>query len=248
MTPILQTWDSGFFGFPVAHVESEAHDTKQFNKALTSAREMGVILLVYKAPFGTQISCDDPHVLADTRLTYRYSIGDMALRDLPSPSYPVEIYDGKTPLPVFDLLAEKWGTHSRFYVDEMFPKSAADAMYVHWVRRMVKREMADLFLVARDRHGDIGAISSARIDSTGLGAPLMMVADDRLVGLGLGRSFVLTIMQWLKENGVENAELVAQASNRLACNTYKKLGWQLKSKQDIFHIWLGSPVILDTYI
>jgi GNAT superfamily N-acetyltransferase len=117
-----------------------------------------------------------------------------------------------------------------------------------WMRASLAKDMADVVFVTRDKEGEIAGIGAGRIDADGIGVPTLMAVDKKMTGQGLGRSFVLSCMSWLKQRGVKTARITTQSKNKLACNCYKRMGWQLVDRQDIHHIWLKPPTIKAQYL
>lgn len=248
MTPSLLEWDTRFFGFKVAKLQVGHHSDKSLERAIGEAKTMGVTLFSYIAPVGSHLSVSESTGLVERRNLYGFDIGQMHLSEMPTEPYPLEVYTDTKPTPQFDRLAVTWGKSSRFFKDPTFPRLAAEAMYVYWMRAMLRRDGKEHILIARDNKGEISGITSGRINESGIGTPLMMVVEKSLFGLNVGPSFVIAHMRWLKQHHIKHAEIITHNSNKLACRIYEKLGWKLQSQQDVYHIWLKPPTLKDNYL
>ncbi|PHS41527.1 MAG: hypothetical protein COA91_01770 [Robiginitomaculum sp.] len=248
MMPALLEWDTRFFGFKVAKLQVEQHNDQKLDHAINAAKNMGVSLLSYLCPVDSHPSVPENMELVERRNLYGFDIGQMQISDIPTEPYPLEIYTDTKPTAQFDRLAVTWGKSSRFFKDPIFPRLAAEAMYVYWMRAMLKRDGEEHILIARDSEGEISGITSGRVNENRIGTPLMMVVEKSLFGLNVGPSFVIAHMRWLKQQRIKHAEIITHNSNRLACRIYEKLGWELQSQQDIYHIWLKPPTLKDNYL
>ena len=244
----LRDWDSKFFGFNIAELYQTNFNDKELRNAVVSAKTQNVSLLVYDVSAHTKFSCEETVVLADRRHTYKFNLESSDLTQISSGPDVIEIYEGSESNDKLESLAVLAGKHSRFFSDPNFPKPAAIALYKAWMRASVKKEMADVVFIVRDNEGGIAGIGTGRIDSDGTGVPTLMAVGEHMVGKGLGRSFVLACMKWLKQSGVKTARITTQSENKLACNCYKRMGWELQERRDIFHIWLKSPTVKVAYL
>lgn len=246
--PSAMLWDSTFFGFGVSSLHSNHHSLDHLTRAIDHSRDAGVTLLVYHAPFGTQMpeSLFARHV--DTRHVYTLSLGGLDLTQFKTPPDIIEPYEGRGTTDEFDQLGIQSGMYSRFFHDPVFPKSAAEALYVTWMRKSLSREIADLVLVARDGQGKVAAMFTNYTSPDGIIQPSLMAAFDHMRGLGLGRGFFLSGMIWAKAQGYTFGRIRTQGRNHFARKIYESLGCELEFKQEIFHIWLKDPVIKERYL
>lgn len=243
-----QDWDSTFFGFKIADYTPETHNISDVEKAIEIARAQDVSLLVYRAPKDVE---PVPNLLitrVDRRQTYKFNLGGADLSALPQGPNKIEIYNRKKSDLALENLIIKAGKYSRFFTDPIFPRPAAIALYRAWARASVSKDMADVVFVTRDSLGTIVGVGTGRIDDAGIGIPSLMAIDNKIAGKGFGRSFVFACMKWLQDQGATEAKLITQDANKLASNTYTRMGWKHESFQDIFHIWIKPPIVKTCYI
>lgn len=244
----VKDWDSQFFGFKVAEYTQTHFNDVTLKSAIVSAKSQKVCLLVYSAPAHTQFFCEEVAVLADRRHIFEFDLETSDLNTLASGPDTIEIYDSSKSNDRLEALAVIAGGHSRFFTDPNFPEPAAIALYKMWMRASLTKDMADVVFITRDKNGEIAGVGAGRINPDGTGVPTLMAVDKYMAGQGLGRSFVLSCMNWLKQKGVKTARITTQSKNRLACNCYKRMGWQLVDRQDVFHIWLKPPTVKARYL
>lgn len=241
-------WDTRFFGFPVADLRVQDGESADLTRAMDEAGAIGATLLVYRVPHGMSIDCPDSGVLADTQHTYempfeRY-VPDWLLGDAKP-----ERYEGDCMEPVLAHLSELAGAQSRFFHDRKFPRAAAQALYHKWIHNIVSREFSNriLVLVERDENGAICAMGASYIDANGHGVPSLMATLPGQGTRGFGRAYFNQMMIWFQDEGVRMARIKTQERCKMACNLYKRAGWDLTSREDIYHIWLDEPKTKESY-
>lgn len=239
-------WDSEFFGFAVAEFNSARDGGKDVGAAVEAARDKGVALLVYSVPAGTNVSLPDKAHHVDTRHTYVCDFSRIAF-GAPKAAPLIAFHEGRDPSPEFDRLGVMSGQHSRFFADPLFPRPAAEALYIAWMRRALSREFGDHVLVAREKGGEIAAMYSGRIDKEGFGVPDLMAVDPRLRGKSLGEGFFKTSMLHYRDRGILKGRLRSQGRNAFARAIYERLGWTLAAREDVYHVWLSSPTVKERY-
>lgn len=239
-------WDTEFFGFTVVETVSAQTDGRDLGDAIDAARQFDATLLVYTVPDGVRVAARDRVVHVDTRHTYvcdysRVNAGPPAAASL------IEFHDGRDPSPEFDRLGLMSGQHSRFFNDPLFPRPAAEALYIAWTRRALSRDFGDHVLVARDTEGEIAAMYSGRIDAQGYGVPDLMAVEPHMRGRSLGSGFLQTSMQHYRDRGILKGRLRSQGRNTFARAIYERLGWTLAAREDVYHVWLGPPPVKERY-
>ena len=230
-------WDSRFFGFSIAEFSPPEFDPQEFDKVKKHAKNAGVKLLVSILPDGSDFKNREQHNLVDNRVILEIQTGNINFDTLAKAPDIIETYTSDIVPPSFLELAERAGHRSRYFTDPFFPNALAVKLYHQWATASVKGDMADIIFIAKDGEEIIG-LGTTYVDSEGIGRPSIMAVMESHEGLGLGRSFIIASMRWLHENGIATGRIITQSENKLAINTYKKLGWVNVNTQNIYHVWL----------
>jgi len=245
--PRLLDWDSRFFGFTVVDAVSSDPDGGDLARVTAQAGEMGASLLVYTKPMGPLLAPRTGVRHVDIRHTYVCDFSKLGF-DRSGISGLIEFHDGRESSPEIDQLGILSGIHSRFFTDPLFPRKAADGLYIAWVRRALSRDFGDHVLVARDPTGEIAALYSGRIDANGIGVPDLMSVLPHFRGHSLGTGFFKRSMLHFRDRGILQGRLKSQGRNQFARAIYESLGWTLEAREDVYHVWLKEPVVKDTYL
>jgi dTDP-4-amino-4,6-dideoxy-D-galactose acyltransferase len=116
-------------------------------------------------------------------------------------------------------------------------------MYRIWIKRSVRREIADVVLVARDDSlaGDLaGFVTIGREKSIGK-IGLIAVADQAR-GRGVGRRLMAAAHSWMRSHGADQALVVTQLANEPACGLYRRCEYRLSALEHFYHLWPLSAV------
>jgi len=242
-------WDTDFFGFPVADISSPFQDGLDFEASICSAKALGTTLLVYRAHHKSALpDVEETVCLADSKITFIMP-ASVPLPDWTVKHVNVEAYESHSMTPALAKLAMLAGHKSRFFMDPMFPRPAAEAMYVLWMKRIVSRALGDRVhvLVERDAEDEICAFGATYIDSKGHAVPSLMAGFPDVYTPGFGRVYFSAMMNWFRAERISEARIKTQGRNHAAQKIYNSAGWTVGQHQDIYHVWLGEPLVKSSY-
>jgi len=230
----LLAWDSGLFGFPVARLRPEALGPAAIAGALQGLAADGVRLAYAIFPWGdaaaeaAMAACGARRV--DRKVTYRTALP-------PESPWPPEVvrWTAPEPSPALEALALASGHLSRFKVDPQIPPRVFTELYLTWIRRSVRGELADAVLVTWDGERLTGMVTIGRKGDAGV-IGLIAVADG-LRGRGLGRKLMQAAEAWCRQQGLAALEVVTQGDNQAACALYEAQGGVRVGDVAVHHLW-----------
>lgn len=129
------------------------------------------------------------------------------------------------------------GLYSRFNIDKQFKRDDFERLYLKWIERSIKKEIADEVLVWKDTNNVIKGFITYKIDRSTLIIGLISVAKD-IQGAGVGSSLLNAIEMIAIEEKVDEITVATQLENSTAYNFYQKNNFKVKSIQPIFHLWI----------
>ena len=235
LTHDLLPWDSELFGFPVARLRPEALAPSTIGPAVEALRGAGVRLAYATSPWGdataeaAMAACGATRV--DRKVTYRAALPAL----VPWPD-GAERWTSPEASPELEDLALQSGHLSRFKVDPAVPRRVFEALYLAWIRRSVRGEIADAVLVTSDGDRLTGMVTLARKGDVGT-IGLIAVGDGQR-GRGLGRMLMHASEAWCRREGLSTLEVVTQGDNRAACGLYEARGGVRVGDVSVHHLWL----------
>jgi dTDP-4-amino-4,6-dideoxy-D-galactose acyltransferase len=233
-------WDSRLFGFPVARIEPDTLTAERLRLVLDDLRKNGV-RLAYWMP--EKASPTDPASDAETvggrfvgeRITFTADLRT-PIEHEDQPGVLVQRYDPAMGSSDIEDLAVQSGEHSRFATDPGVPRERFVELYTIWIRRSVRKEMADEILVIPDEGRIVAMIT---LSSRGGSGHIGLVAVDRAFrGRGYGTALMRAARERFVAGGCRQSQVVTQGQNLAACRLYAKYGYTVSKIEYCYHFWL----------
>ncbi len=234
-------WDTEHFGFPVARIDAADLAESDVRAALRAAREQGQRLLyVFDAPtreFSAPLLRDFSGRLVDRKATFELDL--TTAPELPDdPTFEILVYGDARADASLVSLAVAAGAYSRFQVDPKFPQPKFESMMQVWMQRLVRGEMADAVLVARQAGNPKNLALNAPLLSGGVGRSTLVAVAEEVRGRGLGTQIMAAAHRWMVRRGASRAVVCTQLDNVPACRLYQKVGYHLTGVEYVYHFWL----------
>jgi len=239
-------WDSARFGFRVARVR-RLDSPADLPGVAELMRRHQITLAYYTVP------TTQPRIpralltklggrLVDTRVTYGARLAAPALGGTTvtaaavDDGYRVSEYRATTVGPTLIRLAREAGTFSRFRVDPLIATGVFEAIYDAWIRRSVRREIADDVLVAKRGRQILGLVTvKAHADRGEIG---LLSVDRAARGRGIGTALVSAAHATMARRGCTHSRVATQRLNRGACALYESSGYAAERLERVYHLWL----------
>lgn len=225
----LLSWDSDFFGFPVAKISSsfESLDgTILFDRLATK----NIHLAYYYS--AVQLYIPDNNIykikMVDEKVTYIKDISSSFLNT------NISRYEKNYPEEKLISLAIESGIYSRFNVDKKIGQKNFENLYTHWIVNSVSKKIADEVLVYKDGNDIVGFVTIGEKNNR---ADIGIIAVDKSHrGQGIGKVLMLSAEN--RYVGKLNAiQVVTQGDNKPACGLYENCGYRVEKKEYIYHLW-----------
>ncbi|MBN1187518.1 MAG: GNAT family N-acetyltransferase [Bacteroidales bacterium] len=232
-------WDSNFFNYKVASINTLNLTLNTLRDILKELKEKDFKLVYCFANPEDQISnstlLDASGLLVDKKITFFMMPDEI---DNLNVSYPDIIpYKLKYSTENLKSLALQSGIYSRFNIDPNFSNNEYTKLYIEWIEKSVKREIADEVLIYFENEIEKGLITLAIKDNIGTIGLLAVDMEER--GKSIGKKLVQSALGYFKERKVNIVEVATQIDNKSACGFYKSLGFDVKSIVNIYHIWIS---------
>ncbi len=224
----MLTWDSEFFGFPVAKISDISE--------LDSLRTQGVHLVYWASTdSGSQaIAQAAVGTLVDKKITYQ-----MDLRNIPPEQLQfglvTEYTDTTASADLIDLSIQA-GLYSRFRVDPKMDQKKFEALYIQWMQKSCSHELAKAVLVIREQGKCVAVVTVGEKNGHGDIGLVAVNANQR--GKGYGVALIRAAQTWFVQHGYTSSQVVTQGDNVAACKLYEKCGYKQTSLEYYYHFWL----------
>lgn len=227
-------------GFPVGQINSSALGGITASEILGACSSLGLRLAYVVLPWGDAFlrekARDLGAILVDQKVHYFSGIESKRI-SMPSEVVP---FDGIVPCRELESLALASGIFSRFHTDPQIAESIFQDLYLTWIRRSVRGEIADVVLVAKKNGAIAGMVTvGLRGDHAEIG--LLAVAEG-CRGQGFGRLLIDGAETWAVSRGVHAMTVATQGANAAARALYAGSGYEVAQMQAIYHLWMESPL------
>lgn len=233
------SWDSEFFGFPVAFLSCLHLNPAIVRFVFDFCRAHAIKLLEY------QCDCHDRQSVllaekhgfnfADIRMTFE--------RDL-SATFPAARFpDGfsldtgsEADIPRLMEIADGLYLHSRYFFDTNFCRDKVRIFYQDWVRKAVTGSFDDQIFVLRDPSGPAG-FCTIKYGDGGAARIRLVGLDPAFAGKNLGQVLLTGTLQQLVGRDVRYAQVVTQGRNYAAQRLYQRCGFITRKTELWYHKW-----------
>lgn len=235
----LLDWDSSFFGFPVARIETRFLEARRLAAILEEMRKTGIELAYWFAEDDVataQAAEESKGFLADRKTTYAKEFGSLP-PDAATSDVSVTLFESDVPTPELEELAIQSGVMSRFRVDPQVPAGKCEELYRIWIRRIAKGELGDGILSARLANGPIAGMVTLG-EKDGRADIGLLAVHSWARGRSLGRRLVAEAQRQFIARGFTNGQVVTQGGNLPACRLYEACGYRVEKVEFVYHFWL----------
>jgi len=226
------TWDSEFFGFPIARLVGRRLTPDRIRDEFSWSRCKGIRCLYFLAdvddPPTTALAEANGFQLVDIRMTLERNLaGDVSSLGVPGTVRLAQPGD----VAALRALASTIHRVTRYYADPRFHRERCDELYALWIENSC-RGWADAVFVAEHEGRPAGYITCHRDGHIGL----FGVAQDAQ-GRKFGSRLVYEALVWFRAHDLALASVVTQGRNVRAQRVYQRAGFVTRSLQLSYHYW-----------
>jgi GNAT superfamily N-acetyltransferase len=132
------------------------------------------------------------------------------------------------------------GYYGHYHADPKLDRNKCDEGYVSWaVRSCTLKQVATEVLVA-ERDNQIVGFATLRLNSPEEGEGVLFGVAPEAQGIGIYRSFMVSGMQWCKEQQVKRMIVSTQVTNVAVQKVWCRVGFEPAYSYYTFHKWFGS--------
>jgi len=230
-------WDSDFFGFNVAKLNTNNIDDAQLKATLNELKNKNYKLIYWSVSPDNynlnKIAINNKGFLIDKKTTYSTNFKDKFIAD----NNPNIIeYTDSVPNQELISLALQCGSYSRFKIDKNFIPNRYNDLYSLWINNSLQKRLADIVFVYTNNnnlHGLITLYSVNNIGNIGL-----IGVDDNYRGKSIGTELINSAKRYFFNKNIFIMNVVTQLDNKIACKFYEKCGFKIIKIENYYHFWL----------
>jgi dTDP-4-amino-4,6-dideoxy-D-galactose acyltransferase len=229
-------WDSHFFSFPVARVNSSSNVPKEWDNILHELKKNGIKLAYWQRPNGENsfkmFALENKAKLVDIKTTYTLQLSG---KEYPRDNMIENYVSPETNQQLLNLSVQ-CGTFSRFAVDNNIPHSKFEELYRIWLINSINKSMADDILIYNLNESIVGMVTLYSVNDIGnIG---LFGVDENYRKKGIGNALLNAVNNYFFSKGILRINVVTQGLNKPACGMYEKAGYTIMDTCDFYHFWL----------
>lgn len=234
----LLEWDTQFFGYKIANINSFKLELLELNAVLEELRNKDFKLAYCFVSPNDQISNNSLNLvsglLVDEKITYFAEIGkENTLIDKGN----IKPYDLKYASDKLRSLTLQSGIYSRFNIDPNFRNNEFEKLYLEWIEKSISRELANEVLVSCEEN-EIQGFVTLTIKNNNTGSIGLIAVDESTRGKSIGKKLMSASFEYFRGREINNLEVVTQKANYIACRFYESCGFQVKNIVNVYHLWI----------
>lgn len=237
-------WDSAFFGFPIASVQSNiltSGDRAVIDQWCSRNAVRCLYFLASADDYATALhAASTGFILVDTRVRYVRTPQSNAVAHAEVQQARCSVrrctFDD---LDALCAIAHVSYLQSRFCFDEHFPRERCSQLYEVWLRKSFDTSNTALFVAEHERRL-VGYIACSIDAITKVGNIGLVGVDSRARGLGVGSTLMETAGAWFALQAATTITVVTQGRNIAAQRLYQRSEFLIENCQVWYHKWYGD--------
>lgn len=237
-------WDTDFFSVPVGRITTSVLDDDTAATVLNEAGREGLHCLYFEADpndLTTVLTVEkNGFHLVDVRVVLEYPFDDRPAPSLRHPVPPELVVNTalESDLPRLEEIAMEIGQFSRYNFDNNFKLGEDKRLYRVWIRNAFSG-LSDVVFVARWADEGGGAVGLTTCTARqGIGHIQLAGVHHEYRRKSIGTGLIQAALEWARNQGVRNMQVVTQARNVPAQRLYQQMGFFTKSMTLYYHKWL----------
>lgn len=229
-------WDSKFFNKRIARITTDTMSELEATAIEDWAIKEKIDCLYYLAggqEKGATVAAENHGFhFVDLRVTHKKDLTKPEKEFIPQ--WHIHHADEKD-LPILKTMAKEAFQLSRFHIDKQFDQNRADELYEVWIENDLCTKGHDVWVISID--GQLGAYTSVSVKTETHAQIGLVGTQSDWRGKGLSLELQRFISHELREEGIEELEVVTQGRNIPAQRLYQRAGYFIHSIDLWYHKW-----------
>lgn len=228
-------WDSNFFGIKTGKLDFADIPVNELIARIKTVNNCNFQLVYIFTPHNDKVLKEEivkaGGQLYDEKVTYSLNISEFS----PVFSEFISSCKGAEIDKDLETLAIESGTFSRFRTDPKIPRKKFEDLYRLWMTNSLNGTFAKEVFAYEENGKRLGMVS---IDiRKGEGWIGIIAVNEAFRGKAIGKLLIHAAIQFCKENNLNILNVQTQMENTGSCAFYEKIGFQIRSIEDVYHLW-----------
>ena|SRR5690554_434796 len=231
----ILTWDSDFFGFPVANILADTLSYSEFDELCKDFAKQGITLAYWKTNHEIQLTDSITYSigLVDKPCIFQKQLNPLSTEL--SFKEGIFLYSDIHVSKKLYEIAIQCGAFSRFQNDSCIPKEKFEALYRIWIEKSVGKQNADEIICYSYNNEIAGIVTISIINEIGI--IVLFGVDIFSRGKGIGTILLEAVKTYCMQHNCNSIQVVTQQDNKPACKVYEKSGFEMIDRKYCYHIW-----------
>ncbi len=236
-------WDSNFWGFPIARLNTETLHPNLLQEATGWCTKNQIKCLYYQCdghdPETLQLASDAGFKFVDMRVDLEITLSEN--RVLKSKSKQVRSCTAED-CPTVQEIAKYSHTDTRFFKDGNFDRDRASELYSRWIEKDFRENLVLISINGHEAQGVSGYVTCL-VEPSGNGRIGLIGISEPYRGKGIGRELLNSALDWFFKQDVRHVKVATQGTNITALRLYERAGFTTSDVKIWYHKWF--PIIPD---
>lgn len=231
----LLPWDTEFFGFQTAKVETEKITPHQLTLLIDDLQKANIKLTYFIADANDTIALASLSTLLSPIDIKQYFEIDLSTNHFQQ-HHEISIANANCAGEDCYALAQIAGGFSRYKRDPNFPPQTFEKLYNTWIENELSDTKNCTVFTFNEQNSIAGLITLKQKEEKGIIS--LVAVKPNFQGKGIGKKLIEHALAHFKNNGRKNCVVASQKLNSSAASFYRKLQFKLVQEQVYFHLWL----------
>jgi len=133
-------------------------------------------------------------------------------------------------------LALQSGIYSRFKIDPKFKNHEYENLYTEWLNKSIEKKIA-IDIIIKIIDDKIVGFTTLNKKTDSMAEIGLIAVDSQYRGRGVARELMKSTITRAYKLDFAHLQVATQHNNKPAVNLYKSLGFQSRTKTNIYHYW-----------
>ena len=235
-TNIIKTleWDSQFFGYPVARINFDKEGSDCLDDLFLNIESKKLrVTYFYVPPAEKELISritKKGGILVDQKVIFSKNTEkhNKYSNDI------IEFQGIDLNIKLIELVLQA-GKYSRFRLDANFNKKEYQRLYIEWLSKSIKKEIAFKTMVSKNGSDIVGITTVG--EKTQFADIGLVAVDKHHLRQGIGYDLIHSADTVAYDKGIKEIKVVTQFENKGACRLYEKCHFHIEKITNIYHYW-----------